>query len=187
VSQKAGKENMPNAGWVGDLIKILWHAGLGMSLYAKRLERGRLIWPSAGGVVSITPAQLADRLAVSRIFVGIDHVRRQWRVLKALGICSAQVQSEAPVDGCDEIRPHNDTFRISLFQSVVILLTSVNPRQTGLNVGRRLLGDGGRFTHQRQLRLASRESGLWAWPAHLLRRRQGLPFGMASFTEGYST
>jgi transposase len=29
----------------GDLIKILWH-GLGMSLYAKRLERGRFIWLS---------------------------------------------------------------------------------------------------------------------------------------------
>jgi transposase len=25
----------------GDLIKILWHDGLGLSLYAKRLERGR--------------------------------------------------------------------------------------------------------------------------------------------------
>ena len=25
----------------GDLIKILWHDGLGMSLYAKRLEKGR--------------------------------------------------------------------------------------------------------------------------------------------------
>ena len=30
----------------GSLIKILWHDGLGMSLYAKRLERGRFIWPS---------------------------------------------------------------------------------------------------------------------------------------------
>ena len=30
----------------GKLIKILWHDGLGMSLYAKRLERGRFIWPS---------------------------------------------------------------------------------------------------------------------------------------------
>ncbi len=47
----------------GDLIKILWHDGLGMSLYAKRLERGRFIWPSpADGVVSITPAQLAYML-----------------------------------------------------------------------------------------------------------------------------
>lgn len=30
----------------GDLIKILWHDGLGLSLYAKRLERGRFVWPS---------------------------------------------------------------------------------------------------------------------------------------------
>jgi transposase len=31
----------------GKLIKILWHDGLGMSLYAKRLERGKFIWPPA--------------------------------------------------------------------------------------------------------------------------------------------
>jgi transposase len=30
----------------GDLIKIVWHDGIGMSLYAKRLERGRFLWPS---------------------------------------------------------------------------------------------------------------------------------------------
>ena len=30
----------------GNLIKIVWHDGIGMSLYAKRLERGRFIWPS---------------------------------------------------------------------------------------------------------------------------------------------
>jgi len=47
----------------GDLIKVLWHDGLGMSLYAKRLERGQFIWPSpADGVVAITPAQLAYML-----------------------------------------------------------------------------------------------------------------------------
>jgi len=39
------------------LVKIIWHDGLGMSRYAKRLERGRFVWPSAkDGVV-------ADRLA----------------------------------------------------------------------------------------------------------------------------
>ena len=27
----------------GDLVKILWHDALGMSLYAKRLERGRFV------------------------------------------------------------------------------------------------------------------------------------------------
>ena len=47
----------------GDLIKILWHDGLGLSLYAKRLERGRFVWPSVeGGGVTITAAQLAYML-----------------------------------------------------------------------------------------------------------------------------
>ena len=37
--------------------------GIGMSLYAKRLERGRFIWPSpADGAVAITAAQLAYML-----------------------------------------------------------------------------------------------------------------------------
>src|SRR5437764_14465158 len=31
----------------GDLGKILWHDGIGMSLYAKRLDRGKVICPSA--------------------------------------------------------------------------------------------------------------------------------------------
>jgi len=44
----------------GDLIKVLWHDGLGMSLYAKRLERGRFIWPSPeDGAISISGAQLS--------------------------------------------------------------------------------------------------------------------------------
>ncbi len=47
----------------GDLLKIIWHDGLGMSLYVKRLERGRFIWPSpADGVVAISAAQLAYML-----------------------------------------------------------------------------------------------------------------------------
>ena len=41
----------------GYLTKILWHDGLGMPLYAKRLVRSRFIWPSpADGAVVITPA-----------------------------------------------------------------------------------------------------------------------------------
>jgi transposase len=47
----------------GDLLEIVWQDGIGMSLYAKRLERGRFIWPSpADGVVAITAAQLAYML-----------------------------------------------------------------------------------------------------------------------------
>ena len=60
----------------GDLLKILWHDGLGMSLYAKRLERGRFIWPTpTDGVVAITAAQLGYMLE------GIDwrNPRRTWR------------------------------------------------------------------------------------------------------------
>ena len=47
----------------GDLIKIVWHDGLGMSLYAKRLERGRFIWPSpTDGAIPISAAQLSYML-----------------------------------------------------------------------------------------------------------------------------
>ncbi|MEL0253507.1 MAG: IS66 family insertion sequence element accessory protein TnpB [Novosphingobium sp.] len=44
----------------GSLVKIIWHDGIGMSLYAKRLEKGRFVWPSAkDGTVSLTSSQLA--------------------------------------------------------------------------------------------------------------------------------
>ncbi|WP_316979223.1 IS66 family insertion sequence element accessory protein TnpB [Shumkonia mesophila] len=60
----------------GDLIKIVWHDGQGMCLFAKRLERGRFIWPSTvGGAVTITAAQLGYLLE------GIDWrmPRTTWR------------------------------------------------------------------------------------------------------------
>src|SRR5246127_3637740 len=45
------------------LIKIHWHDDLGMSLYAKRLERGRFIWPAvSAGALSISAAQMAYML-----------------------------------------------------------------------------------------------------------------------------
>jgi transposase len=60
----------------GDLIKILWHDGQGMCLFAKRLERGRFIWPTpVEGTIAITPAQLGyllegiDWRAPQRTFV----------------------------------------------------------------------------------------------------------------------
>jgi transposase len=59
----------------GDLIKLLWWDGDGLCLFAKRLERGRFVWPQAeSGTVSLTRAQL------SMLLEGIDWRRptRTW-------------------------------------------------------------------------------------------------------------
>jgi len=59
----------------GDLVKLIWFDGDGLCLFAKRLERGRFVWPQATeGSVSLTRAQLSMLLA------GIDWRRpeRTW-------------------------------------------------------------------------------------------------------------
>jgi transposase len=64
----------------GDLVKLLWWSGDGMNLYAKRLERGRFVWPQASsGAVHLTNAQL------SMLLEGIDWRRpqRTWQPEKA--------------------------------------------------------------------------------------------------------
>jgi transposase len=48
----------------GDLVKILWHDGLGLSLYAKRLERGRFVWPPGMDAPS-TPSLPLEERAIS--------------------------------------------------------------------------------------------------------------------------
>jgi transposase len=54
----------------GDLMKVLSWDGQGLCLYAKRLEKGRFVWPQAkSGAVSLTAAQL------SMLLEGID-----WRM-----------------------------------------------------------------------------------------------------------
>ena len=52
----------------GDLIKVLWWDGQGLCLFAKRLERGRFVWPmtTRWGAVTLSPAQL------SMLLEGID-------------------------------------------------------------------------------------------------------------------
>jgi transposase len=60
----------------GDLLKLLWWDGDGFCLFAKRLERGRFIWPKAeSGTVALTRAQL------SMLLEGIDWRRptRTWQ------------------------------------------------------------------------------------------------------------
>ena len=51
----------------GDLVKILWFDGDGLCLFAKRLEKGRFVWPQApSGTVALSAAQL------SMLLEGID-------------------------------------------------------------------------------------------------------------------
>jgi transposase len=60
----------------GSLLKAVWHDGLGLSLYAKRLDRGRFIWPqTADGVVALTAGQM------SYLLEGIDwrNPQQTWR------------------------------------------------------------------------------------------------------------
>jgi transposase len=60
----------------GDLVKLLWWDGDGLWLFAKRLERGRLVWPRAAeGMVVLSRAQR------SMLLEGIDWrmPRRTWR------------------------------------------------------------------------------------------------------------
>jgi len=47
-------------GRAGSLIKALWHDGIGLSLYAKRLDRGRFVWPATvDGMVALSAAQMS--------------------------------------------------------------------------------------------------------------------------------
>ena len=60
----------------GDLVKAIWWDGQGMCLFAKRLERGRFVWPVAkDGAVRLSAAEL------SMLLEGIDwrNVERSWR------------------------------------------------------------------------------------------------------------
>ena len=54
-------------GRAGDRVKILWWSGDGLCLFAKRLERGRFVWPQAtAGTFALSGAQL------SMLLEGID-------------------------------------------------------------------------------------------------------------------
>lgn len=57
-----------------DTVKLLWHDGVGMSLYIKRLEAGKFVWPSSatGEAVAVSAAQLGYLLD------GIDWRNPRW-------------------------------------------------------------------------------------------------------------
>ena len=63
----------------GDLMKLLWFDGDGLCLFAKRLERGRFVWPKAdSGAVHLSRAQL------SMLLEGIDWRRPKRTALPEL-------------------------------------------------------------------------------------------------------
>ncbi|EDM69945.1 probable insertion sequence transposase protein [Roseobacter sp. AzwK-3b] len=79
VQEDLGRD--PHAGVIfcfrgrkGDLVKILWHDGVGMSLYLKRTEAGKFIWlvSRPGDAVQISAAQLGYLLE------GIDWRNPRW-------------------------------------------------------------------------------------------------------------
>ena len=59
----------------GDIVKLLWFDGDGLCLFAKRLERGRFVWPQADERRGV-----ADAAQLSMLLEGID-----WRVRRAPG------------------------------------------------------------------------------------------------------
>ena len=64
----------------GDLLKVLWWSGDGLCLFAKRMERGRFVWPQAtSGSVCLSRAQM------SMLMEGIDWRRpeRTWQPTQA--------------------------------------------------------------------------------------------------------
>jgi len=70
VQQGLGRD--PHAGEIfcfrghkGDLVRLLWHDEVGMSLYTKRLEAGKFIWPTSGSgeaVLTIRAFEAGHRL-----------------------------------------------------------------------------------------------------------------------------
>jgi transposase len=66
----------------GDIVKCLWFDGDGLCLFAKRLEKGRFIWPQATeGTVSLSRAQL------SMLLEGIDWRRPQRTWTPEIAVC----------------------------------------------------------------------------------------------------
>ena len=68
LTVQQGLDRDPHAGEIfcfdgrkSDLVKLLWHDGVGMSLYTKRLEAGKFIWPisGTGEAVQISASQLS--------------------------------------------------------------------------------------------------------------------------------
>src|SRR5262245_30015749 len=78
----------------GDLLKGLYWDGQGLVLYAKRLEKGRFVWPQAKeGTVSLTAAQ------VSMLVEGIDWRQPVWTARPQTEIPDAHARNASGLHG----------------------------------------------------------------------------------------
>ena len=69
-------------------MKLLWFDGDGLCLFAKRLERGRFVWPQAdSGAVSLSAAQL------SMLLEGIDWRRPKHVAARDCGVESSRLRN----------------------------------------------------------------------------------------------
>ncbi|WP_431355681.1 IS66 family insertion sequence element accessory protein TnpB [Agrobacterium vaccinii] len=73
----------------GDLIKVLWHDGVGMSLYLKRLEAGKFIWPvsQSGSAVQCRRRNSAISWKGSTGAIHAGHSGLRKRAMGASGFC----------------------------------------------------------------------------------------------------
>ena len=88
----------------GGLIKIIWHDGVGMSLYAKRLEHGRFVWPSPADGTLAHLGRAAGlyarrhRLAKPAAYLAADQRRIRSRFLQE---SAGRVRDSLPVMDAD--------------------------------------------------------------------------------------
>ena len=54
---------LPFRGRRGNLLKLVWHDGIGLCMLTKRLERGHFIWPmTSTGSIALSAGQLSTLL-----------------------------------------------------------------------------------------------------------------------------
>ena len=67
----------------GDYLKALYWDGSGLCLFAKRLEKGRSVWPPiVDGSMTLTPASALDPAALAQREVMVpcgEEIVRRWR------------------------------------------------------------------------------------------------------------
>ncbi len=168
---------MLNDAWLADLIKVLWFDGQGLCLFAKRLEKGRFVWPSpADGKVTITPAQLGMLLE------GLDWERRETDERQRVQVpydegVANHIDPESCTGGCEAAREALTGARVGQPLSGVRLpIRSADALQSAEgNTSRRAIVSAGR------LRVVVRP---WHARTSLAREPRGLRFAPASRATG---